>query len=66
VAVKEAKIVECPALTNLLPEFKTTYDIEPHAELLSFDDSEWALILPAISASGAAAAWCRSSGSVPP
>ena len=32
--VKEAKLVECPALTNSLPEFKTTYDIEPHAELL--------------------------------
>src|SRR5262249_8120928 len=28
--VKEAKLVECPALTNSLPEFKTTYDIEPH------------------------------------
>ena len=36
--VKEAKIVECPALTNSMPEFKTTYDIEPHAELSSFDD----------------------------
>ena len=33
--VKEAKIVECPALANSLPEFKTTYDIEPHAELLA-------------------------------
>ena len=25
-----------------MPEFKTTYDIEPHAELLGFDDSDWA------------------------
>jgi hypothetical protein len=25
--VKEAKLVECPALTNSLPEFKTTYHI---------------------------------------
>jgi len=33
-------------LTNSLPEFKTTYDIEPHAELLGFDDSDWAVILP--------------------
>jgi len=45
--VKEAKLIECPALTNSLPEFKTTYDIEPHAELLGFDDSDWAVIPPA-------------------
>jgi gluconolactonase len=39
---QEAKIVECPALSDSMPEFKTTYDIEPHAELLGFDDSDWA------------------------
>ena len=27
-----------------MPEFRTTYDIEPHAELLGFDDSVWAEI----------------------
>ena len=27
----EAKIVECPALTDSMPEFKTTYDVEPYA-----------------------------------
>jgi hypothetical protein len=37
----EAKIVECPALSDSMPEFKTTYDVEPHAELLGFDDSRW-------------------------
>jgi hypothetical protein len=37
----EAKIVECPALADSMPEFKTTYDIEPHAELSGFDDSAW-------------------------
>ena len=37
----EAKIVECPALTDSMPEFRTTYDIEPHAELSGFDDSRW-------------------------
>ena len=37
----EAKIIECPALTSSMPEFKTTYDIDPHAELLGFDDSHW-------------------------
>ena len=41
---KEARIVECPALTNSLPEHKTTYDIEPHAELAGFDDSGWQVI----------------------
>jgi hypothetical protein len=25
-----------------MPEFRTTYDIEPHAELLGYDDSAWA------------------------
>src|SRR5215813_11181035 len=44
---KEAKLVECPALTNSRPEFKTAYDIEPHAELSGFDDSDWGVIAPA-------------------
>jgi len=43
---QEAKIVECPALADSMPEFRTTYDIEPHAELLGFDDSEWAEVAP--------------------
>ena len=43
---KEAKLVECPALSDSMPEFKTTYDIEPHAELLGFDDSDWAEVAP--------------------
>jgi hypothetical protein len=38
---KEAKIVECPALSDAMPEFRTTYDIDPHAELNGFDDSAW-------------------------
>jgi hypothetical protein len=37
----EAKIVECPALSDSMPEFRTTYDVEPHAELSGFDDSAW-------------------------
>ena len=40
----EAKIVECPALQDAMPEFRATYDIQPHAELLGFDDSAWAEI----------------------
>jgi gluconolactonase len=43
----EAKIVECPALADAMPEFKTTYDIEPHAELSGFDDSDWPIVVPA-------------------
>jgi hypothetical protein len=43
---KEAKIVECPALSDSMPEFTTTYDIDPHAELLGFDDQTW----PAVAA----------------
>jgi gluconolactonase len=41
---KEAKIVECPALSDAMPEFKTTYDIEPHAEERGFDDSDWPVV----------------------
>ena len=40
----EAKIVECPALTDAMPEFKTTYDIEPQAGISGFDDSDWPVI----------------------
>jgi hypothetical protein len=43
---KEAKIVECPALSDAMPEFKTTYDIEPHAEELGFDASDWQVVPP--------------------
>jgi gluconolactonase len=41
---REAKVVECPALIDAMPEFKTTYDIEPHAEISGFDDSDWPVI----------------------
>jgi hypothetical protein len=40
----EAKIIEIPALTDAMPEFKTTYDIEPHAHARNFDDSAWPTI----------------------
>jgi hypothetical protein len=39
--VNEAKLVECPALSDALPEYQTTYDVEPHAELVGFDDAGW-------------------------
>jgi hypothetical protein len=40
----EAKIVECPALADAMPEFKTTYDVEPHAEERGYDDGAWPVI----------------------
>jgi hypothetical protein len=43
---KEAKLVECPALSDAMPEFRTTYDVDPHAELRGFDDSDWAEVAP--------------------
>jgi hypothetical protein len=42
----EANIVQCPALSDAMAQFKTTYDIEPHAELLGFDDSDWPEVAP--------------------
>jgi hypothetical protein len=42
----EAKIVECPALADSRPEYKTTYDIEPHAEIVGFDDTAWEQVDP--------------------
>jgi len=44
---KEAKIVECPALSDALPEFKTAYDVTPYAGVKGFDDSDWPVIEPA-------------------
>ena len=42
----EAMIVPCPALSDSMLEFKTTYDIDPHAEILGFDDSAWLEVAP--------------------
>lgn len=46
----EAKIVEGPALKDAMPQFKTSYDIAPHAGEKGFDDSSW----PTIEAKGLA------------
>jgi hypothetical protein len=40
----EAKLIEVPALSDSRPEFKSTYDVEPHAELLGYDDSAWDVV----------------------
>ncbi|MSP05174.1 MAG: hypothetical protein EXR05_08030 [Acetobacteraceae bacterium] len=42
----EAKIIPCPALSDSRPEFTTTYDIDPHAEILGYDDSAWETVPP--------------------
>jgi gluconolactonase len=44
--VHEAKLVECPALSDAMPQYTSTYDIDPHAHLLGFDDSDWPEIAP--------------------
>jgi len=41
---REAKLVQCPALGDAMPEFPTTYDIEPHAEERGFDDADWTAV----------------------
>jgi hypothetical protein len=42
----EAKIVDVPAIPNSMPEYKTTYDISPHAGEEGFEDSSWPTIDP--------------------
>ena len=42
----EAKIVEGPALPAAMPDYKTSYDISPHAGEKGFDDSAWPTIEP--------------------
>jgi len=43
---KEAKVIEVPALSDSRPEYKTTYDVDPHAEVVGFDDSAWEVVDP--------------------
>ncbi|MGE3536591.1 MAG: hypothetical protein AB7N91_04030 [Candidatus Tectimicrobiota bacterium] len=43
---KEAKIIEVPAIPDAMPEFTTTYDIDPHAGEAGFDDAAWPCIAP--------------------
>jgi gluconolactonase len=42
----EAKIVECPPIPEAMPEYKSAYDIQPHAGESGFDDSSWPVIEP--------------------
>ena len=39
--VSDVKIVEVPAAAGLMPQYKTTYSIEPQAGVSGYDDSKW-------------------------
>ena len=44
--VSDVKIVEVPAIQGAMPQYKTTYNIEPKAGGPDFDDSKWPVIEP--------------------
>ena len=39
--VSDVKIVDVPAIQGAMPQYKTTYNIEPRAGAADFDDSKW-------------------------
>ncbi len=43
---REAKIIVVSAIPDAMPEFTTTYDIDPHAGENGFDDTAWPIIPP--------------------
>jgi gluconolactonase len=68
--VMDVKIVEVPAIPNAMPQYKTTYNIEPRAGESGFDDSKWPVIEPkdlAARRSGGHVAfiWYRASLTIP-
>ena len=68
--VMDVKIVEIPAIPNAMPQYKTTYNIEPRAGAADFDDSKWPVIEPkdlAARRSGGHVAfmWYRASLTIP-
>ncbi len=40
----DVKIVEAPPMANAGPQWKSSYDIQPHAGEMGFDDSSWPVI----------------------
>lgn len=42
----DARIVETKPVEGAMPQYKTTYDIAPHAGEAGFDDSKWPNIAP--------------------
>src|SRR5215813_13073029 len=68
--VADVKIIEVPAIQGAMPQYKTTYNIEPRAGGTDFDDSKWPVIEPkdlAARRSGGHVAfmWYRTSLTIP-
>jgi gluconolactonase len=66
----EAKIVDTKPIPEALPEYKTAYDIQPHAGESGYDDSKWPTIeakdLPVKRSGGHVAfIWYRSNLTIP-
>src|SRR5437879_8461232 len=66
----EAKIVDAKPIPEALPEYKTAYDIQPHAGESGYDDSKWPTIeakdLPVKRSGGHVAfIWYRSNLTIP-
>jgi hypothetical protein len=40
----DVKIVDAPPMANAGPQWKSSYDIQPHAGEMGFDDSSWPVI----------------------
>jgi gluconolactonase len=40
------RFVEIPHIPNAMPEYQTTYDVQPHAGEAGFDDSSWPTTAP--------------------
>ncbi len=43
---QDVKLVEVPARQGAGPNYKTTWDVQPHAGVADFDDSAWPVIEP--------------------
>jgi gluconolactonase len=66
----DARIVDVKPVEGAMPQYKTTYDIAPHAGEAGFDDSKWPAIAPqdlAVRRSGGHVAfvWYRTNMAIP-
>ena len=44
--ISDVRIKEVPNIEGTITQYKTTYDIDPHAGAADFDDSKWEMIQP--------------------
>ena len=68
--ISDVKIVEVPPIQGAMPQYKTTYNIEPRAGGIDFDDSKWQTIEPKDLATGrsgghVAFMWYRTNLTIP-